>query len=223
MKFLKSISLFFLYPMVTFCLGIYIGVAGQDFFYPGRQDKEPVPQVQQMQENSIAPGPEASSAADAGQEILPVSIEEDKLTVDTQYVLEEVDTKKGTSVETAWKLPQKYIGMNREQFIEAMEQYELSPPLLELERGFIGLDVLNFSTEKVKVRMNYVYVEPTESFYMRVENNYVVVYCDDKETVYMYTEILLEELPDGIQQDIIQGMYMDNEEALYNFLETYSS
>ena len=37
------------------------------------------------------------------------------------------------------------------------------------------------------------------------------------------TEILLEQLPEELQQEIIDMMWMPDEEALYDFLETYSS
>ena len=53
-----------------------------------------------------------------------------------------------------WKLPDKYVGMNREQFLEAMELYEAFPPLSEMERGFVSLEVLSFSRKRVVVQMN---------------------------------------------------------------------
>lgn len=147
----------------------------------------------------------------------------ERLNADTVYVLEETDVRNQSVVETTWKVPAKYIGMNREQFLQAMSDYELSPPLAELERGFVSLEVLSFSREKVVVQMNYEYTLPSSSFYLMVENNYVVVYLDDRQTVYMDTDILLTDLPSDVQQDIINVMFIPNEESLYNFLETYSS
>ncbi len=152
-----------------------------------------------------------------------VVFQEEVLNADTAYVLEETDLRNDTVVETTWKLPAKYIGMNREEFLEAMELYEASPPLEELERGFVSLEVLSFSVGKVVVQMNYEYVQPGNSFYLTVEDNYVVVYLEDKTTVYMDTDILLEELPEQLQTDIIQMMYVPDEESLYDFLENYSS
>ena len=85
------------------------------------------------------------------------------------------------------------------------------------------MEVRAFSSGKVIVRMNYAYVEPTKSFYLRVENNSIVVYCDDNATVYMYTYLKAETLPEYIQTQVIMGMFMEDEAALYHFLETYSS
>lgn len=157
------------------------------------------------------------------EESVQTTILRDNLNADTAYVLEETDMRNDTVVETTWKLPAKYIGMNREEFLEAMEAYEASPPLEELERGFVSLEVLSFSPQKVVVQMNYEYTQPGESFYLMVEDNYVVVYQEDMQTVYMDTDILLKELPEELQQEIIQVMYIPDEESLYDFLENYSS
>lgn len=155
---------------------------------------------------------------------MPVNgADEDTLSADTDYVLEEHDKKRETTVESVGKVPQAYLGMNREEFVAAMERYEASPPLSELERGFTGLEVLSFSGERVVIRMDYVYVEPTKSFYLNLSDGKIVVLCDDRETVYQYTEIEADRLPEELQRELIIGMYVENEEALYRFLETYSS
>ena len=138
-------------------------------------------------------------------------------------MLEETDIVNNTVVETSWKLPDKYVGMNREQFLAAMESYAAFPPLSELERGFVGLEVLSFSRERVVIQMNYQYLQPSSSFYLAVLNNEVVVYLEDMETIYINTGIELESLPEDLQMDIIQMLWVKDEESLYNFLETYSS
>ena len=83
--------------------------------------------------------------------------------------------------------------------------------------------MLSFSGERVVIRMDYVYVEPTKSFYLNLSDGKIVVLCDDRETVYQYTEIEADRLPEELQRELIIGMYVENEEALYRFLETYSS
>lgn len=145
------------------------------------------------------------------------------LNADTAYVLEETDLRDESVVETVWKLPAKYIGMDREAFVEAMELYEASPPLEELERGFLNLEVLSFSEERVVVKMNYNYVPEENGYYLKVEDNYIVVYLEDMSTVYMDTEICLKELPEHLQQDIIHIKFIPDEQKLYDFLENYSS
>ena len=56
-----------------------------------------------------------------------------------------------------------------------------------------------------------------------VADNYVIVYEEDKKTIHTNTDILLENLNEELQEQIMQGKYMEDEQALYNFLESYSS
>ena len=148
---------------------------------------------------------------------------QDTLNADTEYVIWEKDLRRKTMVETIGQLPAEYIGLNRDLFLAAMEEYELFPPLSEMERGFSGLNVISFAPEKVIVQMEYEYLEPTGSFYLAVQDNEVIVLLEDHKTVYINTGILLTELPQEIQLQIIEMLWIENEQILYNFLESYSS
>ena len=194
-----------------------------DFFETSMDEGAQGGQASELTGESLAAKDEAGQKAE--DELLPVLPEEtdmgqaqevmvsaETLCVDTKYVLEETDILYHTVVETTWRLPAKYVGMNREQFLQAMEVYEAFPPLSELERGFVGLEVLSFSRERVVVRMDYKFV-----------HNKVVVYLEDMQTVYIETDIRLDSLPATLQQNIIDMMWIRDEEELYSFLENYSS
>lgn len=241
MKFVKGIGLYFIYPMIMLGVGFYVGVVSSHFFYPGEQVQENreeyktpsagliIEEPIDVPDDGLNYGleqtvPEEAELSVQGQEIsLEAAAASETLSVDTEYVLEETNVLDQSVVETTWRLPDQYVGMNRKQFLEAMEQYENYPPLSEMERGFVGLEVLAFSRERVVVRMNYRYVQPSASFYLAVYDNEVVVYLEDKETIYINTEISLYSLPEELQQKIIQMMWIPDEESLYNFLENYSS
>lgn len=249
MKALKYFGMLFVYPVLLLGTGFLGGAAFVSYFYPGgfqmQIKQESIPNTENqtiessensnmLEENDISGWQRVSGEVtqdtwqDTSDEEVTggsaeVLFQEEVLNADTSYVLEETDLRSDSVVETTWKLPAKYIGMNREEFLEAMEIYEASPPLEELERGFVSLEVLSFSTGKVVVQMNYEYVQPGNSFYVTVEDNYVVVYLEDKQTVYMDTDILLKDLPEELQFEIIQMMYIPDEETLFNFLENYSS
>lgn len=210
MKFVKRISLFFIIPMGMYALGFYSHMKLQEEFYPGKFQTEEVEQKNVR----ISEQPQ----------VIPTSIgEEQVICADTQYVIEEVDLKKDTSVETKWKVPDRYIGMDRQQFVREMDLYQQAPSLKDQELGFVSAEVVSFSRERVVVRKNYIFQELCSSFYLVNEKNYVVVYCDDLKTVYMSTNIPLDSLPEEWQQEIIQNKYIATEEELYNFLESYSS
>lgn len=210
MKFGKRISLFFIMPMGMYALGFYSHMKLQEEFYPGKFRQVEIE--------------EKSAAASEEPQVIPTALgEEQVISADTQYIIEEVDLKKNTSVETKWKVPDKYIGMNRQQFVKEMELYQQAPSLKDQELGFVSAEVVTFSKERVVVRKSYIFKELCTSFYLVNEKNYVVVYCDDLKTVYMNTNITLDSLPDALKQEIIQNKYVATEEELYNFLESYSS
>ncbi len=62
-----------------------------------------------------------------------------------------------------------------------------------------------------------------DCYYLKNVNGYVAVFLSDKKTVYEYTDIFCEELPEKIQEELVKGKYIETQEALYGFLENYSS
>ena len=221
MKVLKGISLFFLYPFAMFCIGILGGIKLEQFFYPYTGKENPEKQwIQEENLESDIPLP-----ADTGEEpeAKAVTANSETLSADTEYILIETDLLHETEVETSWRIPTQYIGMDRDQFLMAVENYAKYPPLSEIERGFVSMEVEAFARERVVVRVNYQYPEPDGGFYLAVRDHEVVVYLTDKQTIFINTGIMLDSLPENIQQQVIQMFYMEDEGKLYNFLETYSS
>ena len=248
MKVLRGISLFFLYPFTLFVLGFWGGIKMEHFFYPGESGKAPQSEMVSVKQDDVQVGSAAKaqyeqydmeddveervfqgsgdgedSHPSSGPEARMASTRGETLSVDTEYVLLETDILHGTEVETSWRLPGQYIGMDREQFLVAIENYSSYPPLSEMERGFVSAEVESFARERVVVRKNYHSVQLDEGFYLAAADHEVVVYMEDKETVYMDTGILLEELPEEVQLQVMQMLYLEDEEALYSFLETYTS
>lgn len=221
MKVAKRISIFFIIPVGMYSLGFYSHMKLQEEFYPG---KYPSAQVQEQAQTQVKEPIEPETPAEPQPQVIAAAAEEEQvICADTQYIIQEVDIRKNTSVETKWKVPDMYIGMDRTSFVREMELYQQSPSLKDQELGFVSVEVVSFSKARVVVRKNYMFREVFTSFYLVNEKNYVVVYCDDLQTVYMNTNISLDSLPDGLKQEIIRNKYIASEEELYNFLETYSS
>lgn len=143
---------------------------------------------------------------------------------DTEYVIEEMDVLRGTVVETTLRLPEKYVGMDLDTFVQAMNTYAAAPPLSELERGFVGLEVLSFSRQRVVVQMNYRYVQPGESFYLALIDHQIVVLLEDQRTIFINTGISANMISESMREELMQGMiFVEDESSLYDFLESYSS
>ena len=62
-----------------------------------------------------------------------------------------------------------------------------------------------------------------EVYYLKNRNGYVIVYLDDQTSIYEYTNIRVEELPEELQNEIREGKRLEGKDKLYGFLENYSS
>lgn len=62
-----------------------------------------------------------------------------------------------------------------------------------------------------------------DCYYLMEVNGNVVVYLSDRKTAYEYTDILYDELPSGLRDEIRNGKYIESLDELYGFLENYSS
>lgn len=60
-------------------------------------------------------------------------------------------------------------------------------------------------------------------YYLKEKEGYVVVYREDKTTIFETTGIALSSLPEVLQAEIQEGKYVKTEKELYSFLENYSS
>lgn len=145
MKYVKCISLFVVYPLLVLGIGFYVGVKSSRYFYPEVKGEEAGIPQENASEGSAQKGqasfPEGQAAPEetgqteasdrlaelpeTAEDLEEVMVSAETLCVDTKYVLEETDVLYHTVVETTWKLPDKYVGMNREQFLQAMEVYEI--------------------------------------------------------------------------------------------------
>ena len=66
-------------------------------------------------------------------------------------------------------------------------------------------------------------VEVPYEFMIVEEEGYLLVYMQDLETVYMYTDIRMNELSEDLQEEIRRGKPFSDLKELFGFLENYSS
>ena len=207
MKFVKRISLFFIYPLSMFAIGFATNMAIMEFFYPGEK-------IQIVQEEALKPE----------KEPVQVSVsDEPVVTADTRYVIQEYNAVTGEVNEKEESTPDKFIGLGREKVVDEIKEYNANPSLTDLEQGFTFMELVSFSSGRVVVRKSYEPVQEEKGFFLLNENHYVVVYDHSLSHVYMNTDILVERLPEQLREEILNIKYIENEQELYNFLESYSS
>lgn len=223
MKLVKRISLFMALSVVMLGLGGWGALWAEDFFYPNRYRHEAAkePSVSALPSQTLFET--EKEAAEEGEQVIEAAVaDEPVVTADTLYLVEQVDLSEGTVTEREESVPVMYIGLNREELLEALSFYGENPPLTELENGFENIELTAFSRDRVAVCKYYRQNEP-EGFYLMVADHFIVVCEEDRDTLYMNTDILLERLPDSLQREIMDGKYVASEEELYLFLESYSS
>lgn len=215
MKFVKRISLFFIYPAAMFGFGFVSNMAIQEFFYPGQFEKREI----LRREVQPQPQPQPSGTPDSVQEA--GYLEEPIITADTRYVVVSYDALSGETVEEEEITPDKYIGLTRQKLEAELKEYGESPSLTDQEKGFTYIELLSFSPARVVVRKSYERMD--EGFFLINENHYVVVYDKTLTHIYMNTGIRMESLPQTLQDEIMVMKYIETENELFYFLESYSS
>lgn len=208
MQKLKRIGVFFVVFSVAFLAGIYFEKI-RDEFYPNIQNNEGTDKIQ--------------ISAIKDNEITPAIQSEEVITADTKLIIVEHDLETGEEYSNENSIPVKYIGLNRERFLEEMEIYEYSPALSDIKKGFRSLEVLSFSGQEITLQKNYKKSTAQLHFYIVSKDNKLVVYYEDMETVFLTTDISMDRLPEEVRLEILQKKYFESEEELYNFLESYSS
>lgn len=217
MKLVKRISLFMALSTVMLGLGGWGALKAEEFFYPNRYHRGTEGGSTQIRdEKGEEEEEEAEQIIETAAADIPV------VTADTKYLVELVDLDLGTVTESEEAVPVMYIGLNREELLEAISAYDKNPPLTEQEKGFETIELTSFSKDRVVVCKYYKEKRP-EGFYLMVADHFIVVYEEDRSTLYMNTDILLDLLPDSLQREIMEGKYVASEEELYLFLESYSS
>lgn len=142
---------------------------------------------------------------------------------ETDCILEIYD--KGTGQKVVGKLTEteELLGKNREEILEYLEEYRKDPPIEEFQKGLLSYELLSFSADRLLLRKTYDSNQVAFAYYIAVFDNEVVVYYSDKKTVFEYTGISTENLPETELRKLNYGIYVKNQEELYGILENYSS
>ena len=156
--------------------------------------------------------------------IIPVTAGKENFIIpETRLVTETVNLKSGEQSRNTSTMPAIYLGLNREELLNYLDEYEKNLSYKELEEGFIGFELENYSTDEVVLKKLYYPDEHFQRYYMIYKHGRIVVYYSDKKTVYDYPDIHLNDLPLDIQCNVIAGLEIKDDVELYNFLQNYSS
>lgn len=155
--------------------------------------------------------------------VYPVSVTQDTLRENASYFLETYYLQSQTEEREELALPGFMVGIDRKELEAYLKGYMEDLPVNEYLKGLVSYEIISFSEDMVTVRKTYDETKVTNQFYVCRKGEFIVVYYSDLKTVYEYTEIPVNSLPEEIQQMVERGFYVKNAQELYSILEGYTS
>lgn len=141
----------------------------------------------------------------------------------TKYKLEIYDLKTDTTQTQDLNPPGYLVGLTRDQVVGYLESYMKDLPLSEYNKGLISFELISFSEDQIVIKKTYNKDFVPSMFYVAIKDGKVIVYNSDQKSVFKYTEIEAEDLPEDDRIALIRGIYINSEDELYSLLESYSS
>lgn len=168
--------------------------------------------------------PVSSEEIEEMPEILPVTAgKENFILPETRLVTEIKNLKTGEVQIEETPMPSVYLGLEREELLSELNDYMNDMPIKEMEQGLVSYDIESYSTDKVVLKKIYYPDDNYQKYYIAYRQGRIVVYYSDKKTVLEYPDIRFKDLPLELQCELLMGKDVKDEEALYNFLQNYSS
>lgn len=144
------------------------------------------------------------------------------ITTETRFEIEHFYVEdKRTLVEQINEIP-ILLGCDKEGVERYLNEYMNHLSAEEREEGLSDFQLVSYNKNVIRFRKIYS-IPDYEGYYAKSFNGYIVIMNGDEKTVYDYTQISVHLLPEDLQEEVRAGYYLEDETALYNFLETYSS
>lgn len=198
--------------IITFCALIVIFSMGYYISYQSTLTE----QNKQMQQNGTMTSKNDPDTIEADGRL------KNRVTEQTVLVEEYYNVSDSTYSDKTVTLPKEYVGCTREQLVSLLSEQMKNISQKEKDTGLVSMTLYSFTAEKIVIRKVYDNKSNYE-FYIGVKDGYLIVFKQDKTTVFEATDILYADLTDSQKQELDQGVYAANEEELYGMLESYSS
>lgn len=192
-----------IFAVMAVLIGIIAGayVYFNDYFYP----KQYVQNEEGKYVNVTAPKPET----------FPV-------TKDTVFEIEHYyPDEKRKLTEEVESIP-ALLGCDKQGVLNYLKDYMDHLSLEEKEKGLTSYDLISYRENRICLRKTY-HAPEYKGYIAQSFNGTIVILKGDGKTVFEYTQIPINNLPEELQEQVLVGYPLENEEDLYSFLENYSS
>lgn len=151
------------------------------------------------------------------------TVQEIRLNSKMKYVVEVYDGTTGVVTTEEGSVPVELAGLSREELEGYISRYNATASESELADGPDSKELVSFSKDKVVVREIYDGAEEETGFFLKLDNEEVVIFHKDKVTPYEYTGIRQDVLPEDEKERLLEGYFVEDEKELYSVLENLSS
>lgn len=141
----------------------------------------------------------------------------------TELYVEIYNADDGSTVKYKEEMPGNYIGLNRMQLAGKLQDYMLNQNRADKAKGLLTFELIDFDKDKVTLRKTYSERYLPKAYVLKEDNGMVNVYFEDGVTLYDKSNIKVERLPDSIKRGVEKGLRIGSIEALYDFLESFTS
>lgn len=154
---------------------------------------------------------------------IEVAVREDTVKSTAKLIVETYNATDQSLTRKESAMPAMYLGLTRAGVLQKLSSYMDNLSISDLEDGLVSFDLMYFSPDCLMLRKTYEPSEDFHKYYIKLNKGCITVYYSDRKTVYEYTDIDFNTLPSDVAADVISGVEIRDEKALYDFLETYSS
>lgn len=155
--------------------------------------------------------------------MVPVSVAQETLSERADYFLETYYVQSNHLEREQLALPGFMVGTDIKALTAYLEDYMDAIPVNEYLKGLISYEIISFQSSQVVLRKTYDEAIVKNQFYVCKRGDFVVVYYSDLKTIYEYTEIRIDSLPENIRVSVEEGFYVKDAKELYCILEGYTS
>ena len=144
------------------------------------------------------------------------------ITLHTKFILQDYNMTKDTIKEYQYLPPLELVGMKKEELLNYLNQY--MKQMSDSERKILEYKLVSFEADKVVIRKSYQTYEDIEyPFYIKEVAGKIVVYEADQKSIYLRTNIDVEQIPKEEKDEIKKGKCIKSNQELFYCLESYTS
>lgn len=142
------------------------------------------------------------------------------------YILESYNINDKTIETATQNVPSEFLGMNRQELIDYLKSNKKK--FADKGQQVQNIMLVSMEKDKLVIRKSISIIEETTEeekykYYVTLQENKIIVYREDKTTIFLETSINVETLDTDSMDKLKQGIPVKNISELYRILESFTT